>query len=384
MKTHNLRNILLFPDVNPGGGSSDASTESAGGSSVDMAATPEADDSSNADVKPGPSVAQATDKIIADVLAKHAPKKDSSTEEKEDAEQSGSTEDQDQEKEKAEEKVDSEADAQTEEDGEKKEEVVENGPVPYERFKEVNDKVAEYESKVKEYEPLAQAHQSIIDFCQTNNISNEDFTQMLEIGRLIQVDPMAAKKAIEPIWNTLNGLTGETLPPDLQKEVDDGVLTEKYAKEIARLRGNRQFSDLQSQNTQRRLQQDQQRQFVNAVQTSVKTWSDTKVISDPDFKPKPGPNAPDGKYEVFLDKFTALTNRSQIRSVADAVKIAEQAYADVNRLFTSLRPKPTASKSVSSTKSTNKTTSTGEKTPFVQGGAVPTGIIESVLSKYRK
>lgn len=381
MNIYKSRSILFDSDVNPGGGSSDASTSTGGNSTPEV--DTEVENSPNKDVKQGETLSQATDKIIADVLAKHPPKQESSPSEKEESEQSGSTEDQDSE-EKAEAEVEAEANSQPETETEEKKDETENGPVPYERFKEVNDKVAEYETKVKEYEPMVEAHRSIIDFCQTNNISNEDFQQMLEIGRLIQVDPSAAKKAIEPIWNALNGLTGEILPPDLKQEVEDGLLTEARAKEIARLRGNRQFSDLQSQNTQKRLQQDQQRQFVNAVQTSVKTWSDTKMISDPDFKPKPGPNAPDGKYEVFLDKFVALTNRTQIKTVADAVKLAEQAYADVGRLFTSLRPKPVAKKAVSSTKSTSTKTSNGEKTPFVQGGTIPSGVIESVLGKYRK
>ena len=383
MKIHNLRSILLDPDVNDGGGSSAASTDV---NQSEQSSTAQGSESSaQPDVKtePGPTLASVTDKIIADALAKNATKKESSTEKKEDADESGSTEDQDENEEKAEEKVDAEA---PQEEGEEKkiEADDEKGPIPYERFKEVNDKVSEYEAKVKEYEPLAQAHQSIVNFCQENNISNEDFQQMLEIGRLIQVDPAAARKAIEPIWTALNGLTGETLPADLAQEVEDGTLTQARAKEIAKLRGTHQFSNLQSQNTQKRLQQDQQRQFVNSVQSAVKTWSDTKVLADPDFKPKPGPNAPDGKYEVYVDKFSVLLANNPPKTVADAIKHAEAAYSAVNKMFTSLRPAKQVSKNLSSTKSTSSKSATGDKTPFVVGGSVPSSVIGNVLRKYQK
>jgi len=380
----NLRSILLDPDVNDGGGSSAASTDVTGGTSSNPQTATEVEETSTSDVnKPGPTLASVTDKIIADALAKNAAKSESSTEKKEESEESGSTEDQDPKEEKAEEKVDAEA---PQEEGEEKkiEADDEKGPIPYERFKEVNDKVSEYEAKVKEYEPLAQAHQSIVNFCQENNISNEDFQQMLEIGRLIQVDPAAARKAIEPIWSALNGLTGETLPADLAQEVEDGTLTQARAKEIAKLRGTHQFSNLQSQNTQKRLQQDQQRQFVNSVQSAVKTWSDTKVLADPDFKPKPGPNAPDGKYEVYVDKFSVLLANNPPKTVADAIKHAEAAYSAVNKMFTSLRPAKQVSKNLSSTKSTSSKSSTGDKTPFVVGGAVPSSVISNVLRKYQK
>ena len=380
---YNQRGILLSPDVNDGGGSSAASTDVNQSEQSSTAQGSESSEQPDVKTEPGPTLASVTDKIIADALAKNAPKKESSTEKKEDADESGSTEDQDPKEEKAEEKVDAEA---PQEEGEEKkiEADDEKGPIPYERFKEVNEKATEYEAKVKEYEPLAQAHQSIVNFCQENNISNEDFQQMLEIGRLIQVDPAAARKAIEPIWSALNGLTGETLPADLAQEVEDGTLTQARAKEIAKLRGTHQFSNLQSQNTQKRLQQDQQRQFVNSVQSAVKTWSDTKVLADPDFKPKPGPNAPDGKYEVYVDKFSVLLANNPPKTVADAIKHAEAAYSAVNKMFTSLRPAKPVSKNLSSTKSTSSKSSTGDKTPFVVGGAVPSSVISNVLRKYQK
>ena len=49
------------------------------------------------------------------------------------------------------------------------------GPVPYERFHEINENKKQFEEKIKEYEPMVQAHKSIVEYCQTNSISEDEF-----------------------------------------------------------------------------------------------------------------------------------------------------------------------------------------------------------------
>ncbi len=383
LKRH-LRNILLFPDVNDtsGGGSSAATQQTATEASSSSAATQAAaPDSKEKDVKPqGQSLSEATDSIIASVLAKHKPES-STAEKKEAAESPGQQKTKTEEKEGEQNSDASPTDEKVEKENEA--EGKNQEAIPCERFKEVNDKYVEVEAKYKELEPLAESQRSLINFCQENNISGEDFQKTLEIARLIQVDPAAALKELEPVYNALRGLTGGTLPADLQKAVDDGVLPEEYAKEIAKARGSQQFSSLQTQNTQQRLQRQQQTQFVTSVQQSIKTWSDTKLLGDPDFKPKANANSPDGKFEVFSDRLFKLMSATPPKTVADAVKLAESAYQDVGKLFAGLKPRPAATKSVSSTKTT-EVTSTNGKTPFVQGGLVPNSVIEGVLKKYQK
>lgn len=369
MKLGNLRSILLDPDVNDTAGGPSATETNAGGQSSAQTAADAATTETGVKQEPQ-TLSAATDKIIADVLAKH--KQDSPPAKEEKAAESPG-----QQKTETEEEAPVKEDTEASQTEQKTQEAI-----PYERFKEVNDKNIEFEAKVKELEPLAESQRSIINFCQENNISGEDFQKTLEIARLIQVDPAAALKEIEPIYNALKGLTGEVLPADLKQAVDDGVLPEAYAKELAKARGGRQFSDLQNRNTQQRLQQDQNRQFVTSIQTSIKTWADTKVLSDPDFKPKAGPNAADGKFEVFSDRLFKLMTAEPPKNVADAVKLAERAYEEVGKMFSNLKPKPAPSKSVSSTKSTTNN-STSDKAPFVEGGMVPSSIINSVLGKYQ-
>lgn len=249
------------------------------------------------------------------------------------------------------------------------------GPIPYDRFRTVNEEKRQYEEKVKEYEPLVQAHKSIIEYCQSNQISEEQFRQGMELMRLVNTDPVAARAALEPVWNQLSGVTGDVLPEDLAKEVEEGVLPIARAKEIAKFRGLSKVSAAKTQLSSQSFAQQQQAQFTSALNGSVKSWSDSKKLSDPGFKPKAAPNAPDGKYEFVSDRFYKLMVQNPPKSVPDAIRLLDTAYADISKTFSSMVPRTAATtKSVSSTKSSTNSTKT------------PTSIkevVENVLARHK-
>jgi hypothetical protein len=260
---------------------------------------------------------------------------------------------------------------------EQTETVDETKPVPYDRFREVNEAKATYEARVKELEPLAEAQRSVVQFCQENEISEQDFKQGMEFLRLVKTDPAEAKKLIAPVWEQLSSLTGDSLPKDLQQKVDDGILPLEYAKEIAALRGQKGMQVAKTQMSTQQLATQRQQAFVQSLQSAVKNWSDAKNVSDPDFKPKSGPNSPDGKYEFFGDRFYKLMVQTPPKSVADAVKLAEQAYGDVAKTFSGFVRRPaTPTKGVSSTKSST-TTSTKDPKSIDD-------VVNGVLARHRR
>ncbi len=357
--------IFLDPDVNPGGGSSTTATEVASGST-------DATTSTQADVKAEPQGLDAS-KIIAEVLGKKKEEPSPSGEEKEESPGLQKT--------PTKEEGEKEESPETTDETKQEEVVDETKPVPYDRFKEVNEQKQTFETQVKELQPLAEAQRSIMTFCQENNISSDDFVKGMELLKMVNTDPVEARKMLEPIWNQLSGLTGDALPQDLKQAVDDGAITEAYAKEIAKHRGMTAHSQARGQLTGQRAEQQKQQQFVSTVQSAVKTWSDGKVVTDPDFKAKAGPNAPDGKYDFFGDRFYKLMINTPPKNVADAVKLAEQAYGDISKTFSSFGRRQGPTKSVSSTKSS--TSSVNDKTPFSKDGQVPKSLIENVLAKYK-
>lgn len=350
-----LKGILLSPDVNDGGDSSDSTDVKADSSSENKGSE------SGKDVKGFATIGDVAQAAFARAAAKEK-QEESSSSEKEDGSvlSSNQTEkSEDKEESKETEKSDAEADdkekKEGEEDGEKKEDKEHEESVPYERFQEAVKARQTYETKLKEVEPLAEAHKSVVEFCQTNNITQEQFQEGMQMLKLLNTDPIAAKAALEPIWKSLTGLSGDVLPEDLQQEVADGLISEARAKEIAKYRGQSKVQEAQGKLAQGRQQQSQQAQFQTELNRTLGTWASEKTKVDPKFVPKTDPKAADGKFEFVADRFYRLMSSNPPKTVADAVKLVEQAYADVSNSFTQFAPRQAVSgKGLSSSKaSTN-------------------------------
>src|SRR6266704_2912552 len=98
----------------------------------------------------------------------------------------------------------------------------EKGPIPYERFEEVNTKYQQANEELERVKPLAEHHQKIVEYCTANNITQEQFSNLLEIQRLLNTEPEKALAKILPIVEAVQGFVGDRLPPDLQTKVDTG------------------------------------------------------------------------------------------------------------------------------------------------------------------
>lgn len=365
-----INGVLLAPGVNEDAGSPDASDVTADSSS-ENAENKEGSENKE-DVKET-SLADITAKIVADAAKKES-QEESSTEKSEDGEilQSNQTE-------KAEDKEESsDADKAKDEEEEGEDEGTEKKheeAVPYARFQETVQAKQTLETKVKEYEPLVAAHKSIVEFCQTNQITEKQFQDGMEMLRLINSDPIEARKHLEPIWNQLNGLAGETLPEDLAKEVEEGVISEARAKEIARLRGQSKIQGAKSQLTTQQQQAMAQQTFQRELNQTVTSWVNSKQAIDPGFKPKASADQPDGKFEYVADRVYKLMSINVPKTTADAIKLVEQAYTEVSRSLDALKPKtPLSNKNISSTKSSTNST----KVPKTMKD-----VVDNVLARHR-
>ncbi len=245
------------------------------------------------------------------------------------------------EEEKVENEDDKKEDVVDEENTEKADE---KGPVPYERFQEVVAKRNEIETKLKEYEPLAAQHQRIVEYCGQNSITQEQFSQGLEIIALMNTDPAKALEKLAPLYNELQGFVGNKLPEDLQKDVDAGDLPLTRAKEIAQLRAQSKFGENRSKQTAEQAKARQEREFQSALTSAATTWDSAKRTSDPDYKPKAKEDAPDGKWELTRDKFLALLHQQNMQgqftnpvsTPQQMSQLLERAYQQVNETFSGL------------------------------------------------
>jgi len=284
------------------------------------------------------------------------------TEKKEEEEKSGAQElgetekaekaEKGEKKEGEEEKVEKEEEEDKKEEEKVEEEVEKKDPVPYERFEEVNKKYKETNEELEKFKPIVESHNKILEYCNQWGIDQDQFGKLLHVQRLINTDPQEALKLINPIVEQLQGFVGDKLPPDLQKKVDGGSINLEDARELARLRAQSQFGTNRFQQYQQAQIQRQHQQQQSEMANAATSWTDAKVKSDPDFKPKKSEAELDGKYEMVYDKFQSLAGQrdqqgnlvNPINSPTQAVALLERAYQSVSKSLAPFTKKPATKK----------------------------------------
>lgn len=300
---------------------------------------------------------QTLESVIADVVKAS----DSSPEEK--AEKSAVqslNKTQEGEKKEGEEKVDaSQSKKEGEgEEGDKKgaeQEVVEGQPVPYDRFKEVNGKYQELVAESELVKPLLEAQKGLIEFCQNNQITSDEYRFWMNVAAMAKNDPAKALEALKPQMEQLQGFTGDKLPEDLQKLVDNGELPLAVAKRLTAAENKLQFGQKQVQKSQEQLFAEKQQQETTRMTGVFNSWAKTQSSTDPDFQPKKDASSPDGKFEMFLYKFKADADEAlksgKLKNETDMIKVAEGALKAVNGTVQSMLPKSKNTTQLHSTRS---------------------------------
>lgn len=239
------------------------------------------------------------------------------------------------------------AEPPTETENEEQEEVVaeevEEQPkteeaVPYERFKEVNAKYTELESKWKTAEPQVARMKVIDDYMQQHGIRGDQLQSAFEYLKFVNSDPREAHRMLKPTYEKLAEYVGERLPSDLQDQVAAGTLAPELAKEIARSRAENQYRELRQQ-----AQQGQNQQVAAAQKSeAVGTWATSKQSIDPDFRPST--TGQDGKWEYVHKELIAQGGVGSFETPAKAIAATEAAYDKANKFFAQFQQKKTVTK----------------------------------------
>lgn len=191
--------------------------------------------------------------------------------------------------------------------------------------------------------PAAEQMDTLQEFMKERNLSPQNVSELMVVGGLaMSSDPKDLRTALDRVnefKSQLETQLGEVLPEDLQKKVDEGLMDAASAKEVALSRVDKQRADARAaaaedsaKNTQETATADQQAQAAELVQTTIADWQRGKVASDPDYQHK----------AELLQKEIAYRVQQAGGRVLDkqkALEIAEEAYAEVNKVYKSLTPK---------------------------------------------
>lgn len=156
------------------------------------------------------------------------------------------------------------------------------------RWKAVVAERDEYKAKAAEYESANEAITRLETFMTAQNLTVDELNTAMQIGAWMRNDPQKALEALTPYVRDLLQIAGATLPADLQQAVDEGTISENYAKELAGARSKSVLSQQRIEQTEQRFNQQQTRQHTAALSASASNWERQWSASDPDYAKKAG------------------------------------------------------------------------------------------------
>ena len=135
---------------------------------------------------------------------------------------------------------------------------------------------------------------------------------------------------MQPYWDAITEALGERLPPDVQQQVDDGLLAEDVARELVRTRSERDRLKNTVVETTRAVEQDATEQARLNIGRAVKGWEAQIRARDPDYSDKAD------TVQEFAKAIIA--ERGRPRTPQEAQAYAQEAYDKVQKTFARFQP----------------------------------------------
>jgi len=201
------------------------------------------------------------------------------------------------------------------------------------RFERLLGQRDEARQALEQARPDLEQHRQLQGYLREHQLAPDDVNMLLGVGAsLRRGEYQAFLNGVMPYVQAAQEALGLRFAPDLQQQVDDGLITEDTAREVTRtrFRANQAEGRLQEETTART--QETQGRAIEAVRVAVATWEDGIKKTDPDYALK----------AVAVQRFSQalMQERGIPRTPADAVKLVQDAYADATAQFARVRPPP--------------------------------------------
>ncbi|MES3016211.1 MAG: hypothetical protein V4721_00470 [Bacteroidota bacterium] len=229
----------------------------------------------------------------------------------------------------------SDQDKEAEEEGEKKKDAdVDSRLDKNPRFQAVIAEKNTLQEKLKQYEPA------------DSTMNDKDRLATLHIGESVnrallgQANPQDVLAMLAPIVEQLQSAAGLVLPDDLKQAVENGDISEKYARDLAKERASNaamQNSSEFEKNKQKEEQTRKDNEYLarlnDGVKKAVVDWEVIQKAKDPDYALK-------SSLVYAQINAVALSRKTagMLTTPEDAVKIADQALKQVSELLQKAAP----------------------------------------------
>lgn len=207
---------------------------------------------------------------------------------------------------------------------------------------QLRTELEQHREKIPALSEKAEQLDRIGTYMRDNELTGDEVQRGFEIMALMKHDPRAALEQLMPHLEKLELVTGARLPSDLQEKVDAGETTVEIAREAARSRLAAEAATHRAQRGEQVIQQGQAQAHAAAMKTAVDGWENGVKARDPDYS---------HMQSFIVDRTRVLMAQNPPRTPEEAVALANQAYEDVKAQARKFMPPRTATRPVTSDKS---------------------------------
>lgn len=205
------------------------------------------------------------------------------------------------------------------------------------RWKQLVSERDDLKAKLEEFTEAGGAIDRLESFLTQQNLSVDEFNNLLVIGGLVKNDPAKALEALTPIYQRVQQSAGVVLSQDLQAAVDQGFVTEDYARQLSQAQAQANQAQFHAQVATQNAQTEQKTALVNALSNEATSWETEWKASDPDYSKKA--DLVREKVELAVFRGDEVGTPEQVRAVC------EKAKQEVEATLRATLPKKTEIKS---------------------------------------
>lgn len=187
--------------------------------------------------------------------------------------------------------------------------------------------------EIETYKGDASRYQNIQTFLQREGVPQQDAADALKYAAMWRSDPQALYDKLGEMRQQLGQQLGHILPKDLQDEVDQGLITEQRASELAKARGTVTATSEQLKQTGQQMQVQQQQAELDHRVKLYTNWANQVSQTDPGLQ---------AKLPLITDRMNAILQKEgNPKDTQDAWNRLNRAYKEVNdriKGFTPAKP----------------------------------------------
>lgn len=226
--------------------------------------------------------------------------------------------------------------SEEEDDSFTEEELEKEKPRTRKRIKKLIGKLDNAHSEIDDLKPKAESYNKIEEFSKEYGITPEESAEAFTIMALVKTDPEKALERLQGHVQNISSRVGETLPEDLERKVQEGLLDEGSARELSRARAQAALEKERREAMEQQSKQVQQQTAVQQVQTemsnALNSWQEEKQKTDPTYQTKHG---------FVSDRLRSLIAEHGVpRNGQEARQYAEAAYNYVSQMLPSAPVSP--------------------------------------------